>query len=467
VPTDAATYLRLLGERLILDRDQHAQHRPGGGPLGQAAQTLLAAGALAPDIAEQIVQDYAWAQRLRDPNSRHMPPQHALRRAPGHRADPSGTSHAAPAPAVQPLSAPRVAVCDRSVEQPWGRIRIRCVSLESGSVVIGVVIRWPSGMSGRRRASALSGQPSPLGRPGMLTVTDDRGNSVQAGFSGGGGEDEWTGEFRSHDSPRGSLADDTAYVEVLGERIQLPPAATAPCATVRLEAVERGDRAVHALWGGLAGSLVRHGISDPDIAIDALVECGVLAPDDPAIGQVRAVTTALGMPHLGHGRLRSGPVPAQPPVPATVPEPWAALLARRNRPPPVGPTGLLPVAVATPVFDDMSVAVSVLTSDADGFRISIVMVGLPHALMGWDAEAFRVAWWARDDRGGAYLGDWRGHSSDGHRLTGDIGFDQPLDPDATRLDLMPTGPTTRAVIEVPLSWPSDPADGDSSGSRGG
>src|SRR5690606_19448017 len=46
VPTDPETYLRMLGERLVVDRDRRTYHRPGGGPLGQAARALRAAGVI-------------------------------------------------------------------------------------------------------------------------------------------------------------------------------------------------------------------------------------------------------------------------------------------------------------------------------------------------------------------------------------------------------------------------------------
>lgn len=446
MPTDAETYLRMLGERLVLDRDRQSYHRPGGGPLAQAARALLTTDAVQPDVAEAIVQDYEWAQRLRDPDQRHLPPHHSRRRL-------TRTPSPVAQPKIRPLAAPHVGLCDRVVDQPWGRVTLRCVSIHSDTVTVEVVIHWPAGAVRSHRHPRPFGPPGVASHPGTITITDDRGNSVPASFSGGGGEDEWTGEFRSHPGSPGSFAADTAYVEVFGERIEIP-SAPAP-ATVRLEPVEQGGAVAAALWNGLAGPFARHGFSDPETVIDAFVACGLLAAEDPVIDQVRAVTAALGHGHAGLRR-RSAPSPQT--GMGALPEPWATLVAQQNRPSAGGPTGMLPIAAATPVFDNMSVAVSVLTSTPDDFRISIVMVGGWRPLAVWDEESPQVAWWARDDRGGVYLGDWRGSSSDGRRVTGDIGFGGPLDPRATRLDLMPTGPTTKAVIEVPLAWDPQPAD---------
>ena len=47
------------------------------------------------------------------------------------------------------------------------------------------------------------------------------------------------------------------------------------------------------------------------------------------------------------------------------------------------------------------------------------------------------------------MGGWSG--GDGH-AQGEINYWPALDPKATRLDLMPTAETSRAVIRVPLSW---------------
>gem|GEM_PF-941717 len=457
MPTDAETYLRMLGERLVLDRDRQSYHRPGGGPLAQAARALLAVGAVDSALAEVIVQDYEWAQRLRDPDQRHLPPHHSRRRL--MRAPTPGDPEK-----VKALAAPRVAPCDRTVEQPWGRVTLRCVSMHADGVTVDVLIRWPPRPVGSHRNAGRFGPPGGSSHPGMVTVADDRGNSVQASFSGGGGEDEWTGEFRSHPGSPGSLAADTSHVEVFGERVEFPSAPTS--ATVRLEPVEQGGAVSAALWSGLAGPFPRHGFSDSEPAIGAFVACGLLAADDPVIEQVRAVTAALGFGHPAARHPSGRPGAAQPTGPTALPEPWKSLLAQQNRQPEAGPTGMVAVAIATPVFDNMSVAVSVLASSPGDVRISVVMVGGWQPLAVWDPESPQVAWWARDDRGGVYLGEWHGSSSDGRRVTGDIGFGRPLDPRATRLDLMPTGPTTRAVIEVPLHWRAEP-DGDPPGASDG
>ena len=70
-----------------------------------------------------------------------------------------------------------------------------------------------------------------------------------------------------------------------------------------------------------------------------------------------------------------------------------------------------------------------------------------------DLEERSLTWWARDDRGNHYLGHWNGsHRHDDAIKTGTLAFAPALDPLATRLDVLPTGLTERAVISFALSW---------------
>lgn len=477
VAEDAETYLRMLGERSVLDRNQQSHHQPGGGALDHAARALLTAGAVSPEVADLIVRDYHWAEQLRRPGMGSMARQQSWRRQPVGL-QPAGSAQSASSGSVEPLAAPRVVLCDRIIDQPWGRVTVRSVTLGSDTLSVDVVIRWPGrGTRPRHRLGRL-GTRRPHSPP-AITVTDDRGTSVQAGFGGGGGDDEWTGQFHAHHGAGGTLSVDTAYLDILGERIDLPPAPTAAPA-VRLEPVADSRPAATALWREVTAIFAQHGASNAEAAIGALVTCGVLVPDDPVIAQVRMVMTALGhgypmpygvQPATTAQRGAAGrPAatrrrPGQDPV-ESLPEPWASLIARQNRTPPPGPTGTLPVAAATPVFDGVSAAVFLLTSDSDAFGVSVVMVGGQPPMAGWDPEAADVVWWARDDRQGIYLGQWNGYNTDGFRTTGTIGFDAPLDPAATELNLMPTGPTTRAVIPVPLRWPEPAANPESGGCDG-
>ncbi len=109
------------------------------------------------------------------------------------------------------------------------------------------------------------------------------------------------------------------------------------------------------------------------------------------------------------------------------------------------------LGVRTPPFDGIVVTVASLEATPAGFRIE---VDVRPGLLGWSADLAlgvpTIAWWARDDRGNFHLGEMGGWSGDGDRDTGEIEFSPGIDPKATRLDLLPTADTERAVIRVAL-----------------
>jgi hypothetical protein len=69
-----------------------------------------------------------------------------------------------------------------------------------------------------------------------------------------------------------------------------------------------------------------------------------------------------------------------------------------------------------------------------------------------DLEDRSLAWWARDDRGNQYLGQWNGSHGGDAIMSGTLAFSPALDPLARRLDVLPTGLTAHAVISFPLPW---------------
>ncbi len=264
---------------------------------------------------------------------------------------------------------------------------------------------------------------------------------MSAGLSGGGGDSAWDGEFGA--SP--GLAEETAWIEVLGERVELP-AAPSPPAETWVEPLGGQDPALAYLWARVAALTQFHATPNVESSIEALVAAGSLAPGDPALAEVRDVAAQLsGRGSRARGAGRPGPLP----------EPWRSLLARRGQA--GGPEGLVVAGVTAPEFDGITVAVLAVRSAEEGFSADVETVpGLQH----W--PVFRravdepiLAWWAADDRGHHYLGrpgSW--HSGPDHG-GGQIEFWPALDPAARVLDIMPTTMTARAVIRVPLRWDED------------
>jgi hypothetical protein len=424
---DAELYLRLSGERMLLD---HAdQNRgPWRSALAEAARALLAVGAIETHIAREVIADYELAMALR---GEHGP--HRLMMGRGHAQ--------APPPPAAVLKPRRVVACDRVIERPNGTIHITFASFGDDETTLAATFRSnsPRRRSPRRGPMGMRGGPWRGGGPPGITLSDDRGASVFANFSGGGSDQEWRGFL--HAQP--PLARDTAWIEVDGERIELIDRAIEVDVSVEQLAPQNPGPAY--LWRCVASS--RHfGPSDGlRPAIDALVAAGTLSSDDPVIGDVQAVLEALGPMQT----LRTGRRP---------PEPWRSLFARAARED--GPIGTVVIGATTPEFDGVTAAVLSLDSNEDGFEVRVELA--PDVHMGGPfrsgIDGPLLAWWAADDCGNHYLGATGAWSGGGDRGSGDVAFWPPLDPNAKQLEIMPTTDTMRAVIRVPLPWANPPDD---------
>jgi hypothetical protein len=435
----AELYLRLAGERALLDPG------PGGDPpehaaLETAAHALVAVGAMTAAAAQAIVNDYdlATAYRTGQHYRHHLALRRAARRAP------------APVPALPAL---RAAPCHRLIEQPWGQLILRYVVLSDEVTVLHVTMRPVPPPDVRSRTAAYRGRlagggPRPrgpgghrigLGLPGQLTVADDRGTTSTASFSGGGSNTEWHGEFQA----RPPLAPDTAWIDVYGERIELPGSSSGH-AEVRVEPRPDGDPAHGYLRVKLASLVESHSADALETAIEALVAAGTLPAADPAIAEVRAVADGLFA-----GRA------AAPGSAMALPEPWRSMLARRGRG--GGPQGQVVVGATTPPFDGITLAILAVRSAEESFTADVEVVpGLTHWHRTGDAvDTPMVAWWAEDDRGHHYVGQQGEWHSSPDRSGGQIEFWPALDPAARVLDIMPTTMAARAVIRVPLEWGED------------
>jgi len=417
---DAELYLRLTAERTLLDAPGD-DGRSEDSPLDVAGHALVAVQAITASAAQAVMDDYYLALAYRRGEHPHRHPR-ALRSAP---------AGASPRPR---LAALRAVPCWRLIEQPWGQLFLRYLVLRSGSTSLHVEMRAAAAPPGP------GARGSGPGFPQQLSLTDDRGTTVSAGLSGGGNDSEWDGEFEA--SP--GLAEETAWIEVLGERVELPAAPASP-AEAWVEPLGGQDPALAYLWARVAALTEFHPAANIESSVDALVAAGSLAPGDPSLAQVRDVAAQLSR----GGRAR----PAGHPGP--LPEPWQSLLARRGRA--GGPEGLVVAGVTTPEFDGITVAVLAVRSAEEGFSADVETVpGLRHWRMFRTAvDEPTLAWWAADDRGHHYLGRHGSWHSSPDQGGGQIEFWPALDPAAKVLDIMPTTMTTRAVIRVPLDWGED------------
>jgi hypothetical protein len=412
---DAELYLRLAGERMLLD--QASSRGSWDSPVVHAARALVAAAVIDADAAQAVADDYDLAVQLRyeDGAARHRA---RFRRA-GHG------SRARRAPALKPR---RVVACEQVIELPAAELRVRFVTLSDDTTLLSAVIRQgrPSG-----RPHRTAGRGSHWSPP-QVTLTDDQGTTSTAHFGGGGTDEEWRGHFTAA-TP---LARDTRWIEVDGHRIELDR--ELPTIEVTVQQLPVQDPAMTYLWRQLAVSEhFHHSRESLEVAVDALVAAGAVDPDAQEIADLRSVRAALD-----HATPRGGI--------RALPEPWRSLLARRGAA--GGPSREVVIGAVTPEFDGISVAVMSMETDEEGFEIEVETTGGRQRTFPFDTTIgdTGVAWWAADDRGNHYLGEignWGG--SDQHS-EGDINYWPALDPKAARLDLMPTAKTARAVIAVPL-----------------
>ena len=439
---DAELHLRLAGEGMLVNRPGE-DSGSWESPLDAAAHALVAVGALPAATAQTIVDDYYLAVSFRSGEDAQYLYHRRMRQQAA--AGPAGAAPGEPG-RFRALS------CGQLIEQPWGQLLVNYVVLSADATVLHVTMRPSAALGGRfgriNPAALVRGitppqpavHPITAGVPGQLTFTDDRGTSVTAGFSGGGSDTEWTGEFEA----RPGLALDTGWIDVLGQRIELvdDPGSGVE---VWVEPVAEQDPGRRYLQARLAMLLQAHEDTPLDSTIDALVAAGALAADDPAIAEARAVARQ----HARGGSGGSGGSGGR----RRLAEPWRSLLAGGGRGG-AGPDGRVMVGVATPAFDGVTVALLAVQSTGDEFTADVELSpGLPH----WHAGLTRVdepmlIWWAADDRGGHYLGQPSGWHSAPERAGGQIEFWPALDPAAIRLDIMPTTVTQRAVIRVPLTW---------------
>ena len=408
---DAERYLRLVGERWVPDGKDGPPWNP---VLAAAGAALVAAGAMTNSAAQAIIDEYYQASASAE-GRRYLMSRQAARPV------------AAAPPDIGQL---RVVPCERVIDQRWGRLTIHYVAFTDHATTLRVKLQPDQSHGG------------PCGLPPAETeqprVTDDHGTTATAEFSGESrhGDPTWRGQYQV----RPLLAADAAWIELFGERVELT--GTPAGIEVRAEPMPAQDPAVRHLWERTA---TLNDFHDPHLALDAtiaaLVAARALHADDPVIADAQAVLAVLRPPSTS---------PAD--RPGDLPEPWRSLLARWGQA--GGPVGMVTVGAVTPPFDGVTAAVVALESHDEHFGIKVELVpgvrtGLPYCDL---PDQQHLTWWAADDLGTHYLAEQGSWYAGDDRCGGAIGFWPALDPQAHRIDLMPSATTARAVLRVPLPW---------------
>lgn len=420
-PVDAESYLRRMAERELLGADRN-QHDPGW-ERAVAARVLVAAGAVEPERAAAVEDDYAVAGELRGDHRSHF--RIGASRPPG-----------------SPPTPPPLAVWSG----PWrvvltsGPAEIRRITFTAAGVRLSAAGSVPEAQ--RHRPWGMRHHPGPP-FPHLLTLVDDRGTTVTATSGGGGyGGDRWETTYQA----TASLAADTAWVQVDGHRLDLGPGPHP--ATVTFETVEPAgadavwaalERELIAGAGGRAGRNLEQWI---EAAVTALTVTGVAGVDDPRLTDGRRVAAFLAQGGPGEG----------------LPEPWAGLGRRQGAED--GPVGQIAIGAVVARLEGCWLLLGVLDS-GDGWWSVDVDAGPPAVLadgLHGDPARSPLVWWAEDDLGHRWLGSPELRRSDGDAAEGRVIFDAPLHPDAREVRLLVTGRAQRAVVTVPLAALDRPGD---------
>jgi hypothetical protein len=407
---DPELYLRLHGEDQLLRPPNTLRS------LGQVATALVAVGALELEVARKVVEDYAWIDNVR--RGTHHWPASAKKRTP---------------------RAVRIVRCNAQIELASGLLDVRSLFLAEGSTRLSIGFRE---MGPNRQKGVGSWRFA-----GATFVDADGASSAGAGFKGSADDGGWRGHLRLD----AVFRQDTPWIEIDGHRVDLEDGDSLE---VSLENVDADDPAIRFLFHELAIPSF-HMERMPTAVVDALVATGALSPNEPRLEQVRAVAEALRAGAMGGGQPGGANL-------RDLPEPWKSVLtarsgsasgpARRMFLHGNDPVGTVRVDVTTPPIDGRVVEIGELASFKRCFTVDAVLTGKePTFDLHGNHDA--LEWWAWDDLGNHWLGEWGGRGGGSIELyVAGIDFQPALDPNAKLLMLAPTGLTQRCVIPIALDW---------------
>ena len=276
--------------------------------------------------------------------------------------------------------------------------------------------------------------------PSSVVIADDQEAAAPASPRGRSGHSQgsWQATFVT-DKP---LSPATAWLEIDGERVALPPPGPRPeVRSVSLPPPTEPFKAM--LYRELTSTLDRRVV---EAVLAALVATGSLSAADPMLAEVERVAEAVANRRADDG----------------LPEPWASMLGRVGKND--GPVGSLPIAAAVNTNEGWSARFDSLFSEAEQFRVTVaasppkVLLLRGRAmmpLMGGHGDPLRtdavaVEWRAEDDVGNSYLAIARFGVWSPGVVEGELLFREPLDPEARRLSLVATGLRDQAIVTVPL-----------------
>jgi hypothetical protein len=373
----AETYLRLLAEAVLRPAGGHADR------VYRAADTLVAAGALAGEVAGPIIADLQQAMRVR---------RRPYSRQPGVRPA-AATAWMRRRGGFQPGQSPPWRVLPAGPATPGSRLMALILTIDRA--LAPATLFFPAAIGPRVP------DITPLTQ---LSATDDLGTAYGLGFSGGSwAGSAWTGTVMLHPVPPAAarwLAISSQNGQLLRADLTAAPAGDAAAGLVPEKLTESpGERLLtrqaEAMLAALAiGVRSEHNRATVADTVATLEAAGALSPLSPAPARLAALGQLLGLPMAG---------PAD-----EVPARWTDVVAyygRRRRPAPV--TGTAAIGAALPELDGGArFAIAGLHSGGSGTFLHLMVQGLPGMSLrrpGGPPVDTGFSLWLRDDAGGWHL----------------------------------------------------------------
>jgi hypothetical protein len=420
----AEIYLRLLAETVLRPADGHADR------VYHAADILVAAGALADQVAGEIVADLQLALRVR---------RRAYPRQLGIRATGTAT-RIRRRTGFRPGESPPWRVLPAGPATPG--CRPMALILTDTRALAPATLFFPAAV----------GQQADIPPMTRLTGTDDLGTSYGLGFSGGSwAGSAWTGTVLIHPTPPDAarwLAISGPNGELLRADLTAAPDGSASGMVPEAVPDSPGERLLtrqaEAMLAALAiGVPPGHSRASLADAVATLEGAGVLSALSPAPARLAALGQLLGLPMEG---------PAD-----EVPARWTQVMAyygRRRRLPPV--TGTAAIGAALPELDDARFAIAGLHSGGAGTFLHMLVQGLPGIALRRPAgppvdTGFSL--WLRDDAGGWHLATVEDvNPAGGPEALLRLALLPPLSHATSTLTVQLTGPAQQVTATLPVRW---------------
>lgn len=366
---------------------------------------------------------------------------------PGSRRRPSAARPASSAPAGSYRAIPIGSALPAERGGHPGQVYLHSLVLAPGraAIMTSFVSSW-RGIAGPARTVVTAQSPSfpPFGDSGL---TDDRGRPYRLTFEAG--EAGWHENGVLDLSPVPPPG--TGWLDMpIGRGQSIRIALTGPAPTpVREEArvpLTPGELLLDAVAETMLGGGPMAGIEATQLAgsltevADALEAAGALPRGSPAAARLARLCQqrrAIEVRGRLAGQARDTDLPAS----------WASVLRRTRRQ--EGRRGVAPAAAVLPEIDGARFVLAGLVSWE-------IHATLPVFAWGWEprSRAFHLSqpfsWWARDNAGRWHIG--RCTPFNAVAGTFNVEFSPPVHPEATALDVILTGRTSRVTATVPLGW---------------